>query len=114
MIATADAANCGNESSQLRPNHRLKNERWGSVFVLTRFGSSASIELRMRSHSACSFGGASYTPRCVRQKPTIDARSWRTLSQSKHSLRCVLRVNSSLCVIAVSYTHLTLPTSDLV
>src|SRR6185369_5400147 len=61
-IATVEAANCGSDSSQVRPINRLKNDGCDSA-ATTLVGSSASITFRMRSQSASVFGGASYWPR---------------------------------------------------
>ncbi len=101
-IAAANAANCGNESSQVCPINRPRNEVRGSGFTADFTGISASMTLRMRSHIAFSFGGASYWSRCVWQKPTIAVKSLRTLSQSKHSFKCVFRVDSSRWLIVPS------------
>src|SRR3954462_3619611 len=73
--AAPAAANCENDNSQVRLIQLETTFRRSVVAAAVVTGAPASITLRIRSHSACSFGGALYSPRCARQKLRIESRS---------------------------------------
>src|SRR5262245_56856173 len=87
IVAAIDVASCGNVSCQLRFVRRYHHPAPAGTATALPLANSASITLLIPSHIACSFGTASYSPRCSRQYNTIACKSVRASAHGAQALK---------------------------